>query len=155
VDDAALADLERSRPRVVRTEAGLEYLVPPECHLNPVDTGGALVTYDWGKDLPERVHVASGLSTIAFHHVSRAHGLLGEFDEVFVSYHGLGGHLADSMQARTMQAELERLEAEAEHLRMGVHARDDTPAAIQGSRSWRVTRPLRAVGAAVRRRAKG
>ena len=81
-------DLETSRSRVRRTTEGLEHLVPPEYHGDPVNPDGALVTYDWGRDLPDRVESASSMWTTVFRLESRPHGLLGEFLEVFVSHKG-------------------------------------------------------------------
>lgn len=148
-------DRDRSVSRVTRSATGLDYLVPPEFHLDPVDSGGALVTFDWGRDLAERVEAASGMATMAFHVESRRHGLLGEFSEVFVSYRGLGRGLAESMRAATLQAEVERLRNKIGRLDDALLTRDETIAAMEGSRSWRLTRPLRAARAAVRRRSKG
>ena len=81
-------DLETSRPRVRRSSEGLEYLQPAEYHGDPVCEDGALVTFDWGRDLPDRVAEASRLWTTVVRIESRAHGLLGEFLEVFVSQRG-------------------------------------------------------------------
>lgn len=81
-------DLDTSRPRVRRSAAGLEYLQPAEYHGDPVCNDGALVTFDWGRDLPDRVANASGMWTSVVRIESRAHGLLGEFLEVFVSQRG-------------------------------------------------------------------
>lgn len=87
-------DLESSRPRVLRTPAGLEHLVPAEYHGDPVNADGVLVTYDWGRDLPDRVESASSMWTTVFRLESRSHGLLGEFLEVFVSHKGVPAGLA-------------------------------------------------------------
>lgn len=85
-------DLETSRPRVRRTSEGFEYLRPAEYHGDPVCEDGALVTFDWGRDLADRVAEASGLWTSTVRIESRAHGLLGEFLEVFVSQSGSSAH---------------------------------------------------------------
>ena len=77
-----------SKPRVTRAETGLEHLLPAEYHGDPVSTAGALVTFDWGRDLPDRVEAASGMWTSVMRVENRAHGLLGEFLEVLVSYNG-------------------------------------------------------------------
>lgn len=148
-------DRERSASRVTRTTTGLDHLVPPEYHLDPVDAGGALVTFDWGLDLAERVEAASGMATAAFHIESRRHGLLGAFSQVFVSYRGLGRGLAEAMRTATLQAEAARLRDTIGQLDDALLARDQTIAAMQGSRSWRLTRPLRAAREAVRRRSNG
>lgn len=81
-------DLEITRPRVRRTAGGLEHLEPAEYHGDPVCADGVLVTFDWGRDLPDRVEAASGLWTSGIRIESHVHGLLGEFLEVFVSHRG-------------------------------------------------------------------
>lgn len=81
-------DRPTSTPRVRRTGDALEYLAPPDYHGDPINADGALVTFDWGRDLPERVAAAAGIATSVFRIESRAHGLLGEFLEVFVSRRG-------------------------------------------------------------------
>jgi hypothetical protein len=90
-------DLEHSRPRVRRSPRGLERLEPAEYHGDPVSRDGALVTFDWGRDLSERVTTASGMWTAGIRIESRVLGLLGDFLEVFVSHRGApvrGLHLA-------------------------------------------------------------
>ena len=81
-------DVAISRPRVTRASTGLEHVLPAEYHGDPVSPAGALVTFDWGKDLPDRVSAASGMWTSVLLIDNRAHGLLGEFLEVLVSYNG-------------------------------------------------------------------
>ena len=77
--------LEVSKERVRRTADGIEHLVPAEYHGDPVNDKGVLVTFDWGRDLPQRVQRASGLTTTVYR-IEAAHlGILGEFIEVFVS----------------------------------------------------------------------
>jgi hypothetical protein len=81
-------DVAVSRHRVTRSATGVEHLVPAEYHGDPVSAEGALVTFDWGTDLPDRVAAASGMWTSVLRVENRAHGLLGEFLEVLVSYKG-------------------------------------------------------------------
>jgi hypothetical protein len=113
------------------------------------------VTFGWGRDLAERVEAASGMATAAFHIESRRPGLLGEFSEVFVSYQGLGRGLAEAVRTATLRAEVGRLTDAIIQQDDAVLARDQTIAAMEGSRSWRLTGPLRAAHEAVRRRSKG
>ncbi len=79
-------DLEVSRERVLRRPDGeLDYFFPAEFHGDPVNEDGALVTFDWGRDLPARVLRVSGLHTVVYRIESSYMGILGEFIEVFVS----------------------------------------------------------------------
>ncbi len=137
--------LEISRRRVRRLPDGLEYLEPVEYHGDPVNEKGALVTYDWGVDLPERVAAASGLWTVVFRLESRMLGLLGEFLEVFVSCQGRGA-LASAAGTSAATNDTHRQQTTAE-----LQAVQAELAALQSSRSWQVTRPLRATAATFRR----
>jgi hypothetical protein len=139
-------DLEISRSRVRRSPGGLEFLEPAQYHGDPVNPEGSLVTFDWGRDLAGRVVAASGLWTTVFALESRVLGLSGEFREVFVSQkgppgaltHGIGNNALASLEITQVRAEL--------------RASRDALAAIQTSRSWRATEPLRSITAAARRR---
>ncbi len=128
--------LPASRARVRRGPAGLEYLAPAEYHLDPVCADGALVTFDWGQDLPARVEAASSLSTIVFRIESRAHGVLGAFREVFVSYRGSHDPAAWRSAEAASAAEIERLNN-------ALRASEQTLTTVTGSKSWRITKPLR------------
>jgi SAM-dependent methyltransferase len=106
-------EVTTSRPRVIRSTTGLEHLLPAEYHGDPVSAAGALVTFDWGRDLPDRVATASGMWTSVLRIDNRAHGLLGEFLEVLISYNGppsaavqhaegsVHAHASDGLGART------------------------------------------------------
>ena len=139
-------DLEISRRRVRRSPGGLEFLEPAQYHGDPVNPEGSLVTFDWGRNLADRVMAASGLWTTMFALKSRALGLSGEFREVFVSQkmppgtltHGIGNDALASLEITQVRAEL--------------RACRNALAAIQTSKSWRVTEPLRALTAVARRR---
>lgn len=135
-------DLEFSTPRVRRTKTGLKHLVPAEYHGDPVSADGALVTIDWGRDLPDRVLSASGLSTTVFRVESRAHGLLGEFLEVFVSRRG--GDEPVAADVGNSQEALQRARSELGTCR-------STLAGVLSSKSWRLTSPVRSLGGIVRR----
>lgn len=140
-------DLEISRPRVRRSPEGLEHLQPEEFHGDPINKGGALVTFDWGRDLPERVAAASGMWTSVFRIESRIHGLLGKFPEVFVSHRGSLDATAKDATVRR-ESEVTDLKSEAAELQ----ASRAQLLALQSSRSWRATEPLRTVAAVLRRR---
>jgi SAM-dependent methyltransferase len=142
-------DLESSKSRVRRSAAGLEYLVPPEYHGDPVNPDGALVTFDWGKDLPSRVEVDSGMRTGVFRLESRSHGLLGEFLEVFVSHKGPVGALS-SYTGRPLLV----LEHQIATLESSLRSCHEALSSMESSRSWRITRPLRAITGSIRRRGR-
>lgn len=135
-------DIEVSRPRVHRTEGELEHIEPAEYHGDPVSRGGALVTFDWGGDLPGRVEAASGMPTTTIRVESRAQGLLGEFLEVFVSHRGVPDSGVHGRRSVT-----------------GAGAIDTVPQPRRASlpalapwRSWWVTDRLREIRATIRQR---
>jgi SAM-dependent methyltransferase len=134
-----------SAPRVRRSDSSLEYLVTPEYHGDPVNPDGALVTYDWGLDLPDRVAAVAGMWTTNFRLESRVHGLLGEFLEVFVSHRGPEARIAfDGGRSGLEPADdLGRIQDALLICRQ-------TVLALQSSRSWRVTGPLRRLASAFR-----
>ena len=75
---------------VVRAVAGddgeVVHLAPPDYHGNPADPGGSLVVREWGADIADAVHDATGLSTqVVQPGDSRRYGLAGEFLAVFVT----------------------------------------------------------------------
>jgi Methyltransferase domain len=148
--------LEVSRPRARRHVQSIEHLLPAEYHGDPVNKDGVLVTYDWGRDLAERVEFASGMATTVFRIESRPLGILGEFIEVFVSAPRIDGSMGatpsgptgtDELAIRRRLADLERQLAEAERrdseAQQVAITRGNEIDAIRASTSWRVTRPLR------------
>jgi hypothetical protein len=140
-----ISTLVTSKPRVRRGPSGLEYLEPVEVHGDPVCADGAIVTFDWGQDLPERVETASGMSTVVFRVESRQLGLLGEYREVFVSQHGPGNPIEELRRRGELAA------MEPDGLRAALSASERTIATLLASKSWRVTGPLRRVARAIRR----
>ena len=79
-------DLRHSEVRARRRPAGgVEHLLEPEYHHNPVDPAGSLVTVHWGDDLADIVQRASGLTTSTYLLHDPRRGLEGEFLDVFVS----------------------------------------------------------------------
>ena len=65
--------------------ASVEHLHEPEYHGNPVDHRGALVTFHYGHDLPERIYEWSGLNTTVLRFHDHHIGVIGDFTEVYVS----------------------------------------------------------------------
>ncbi len=60
--------------RAVPTETGVEHLLPPEYHGNPVDPNGSLVVREWGIDLLEFISLHCRLQTEAQYHHDRRRG---------------------------------------------------------------------------------
>ena len=78
--------LKKTRPRVVEFNGRLKHLLEAQYHANPIDpAGGALVTYDYGIDLPDYIYEQSGMYTTIFLNRDIKLGLDGEFLEVFIS----------------------------------------------------------------------
>jgi hypothetical protein len=123
----------------------LEYLEPVEVHGDPVCADGAIVTFDWGQDLPARVEAAAGMSTAVLRLESRAHGVIGEFREVFVSHRGLGNPMAD------LQRRNDAVTAQSDRFRASLAMSEQMLSDVLASKSWRITRPLRTLGRAIRR----
>ena len=77
------------KPTVTRVrvtdEGAMEHVLPPEYHVNPVDSGGSLVVTDWGSDLPELVASCTGMRTAVVSRVDPGRGIEGRYLEVFVS----------------------------------------------------------------------
>lgn len=83
---AMFKNLKKTRPRVVEFNGRLKHLLEAQYHANPIDpAGGALVTYDYGIDLPDYIYEQSGMYTTIFLNRDIKLGLDGEFLEVFIS----------------------------------------------------------------------
>ena len=78
----------KTRVRALAREGQVTYLADEVYHRNPIDPEGSLVVTDWGWDLPDRIHEASGLTTTVYQLRDRALGLDAEYLEVFVSRKG-------------------------------------------------------------------
>jgi SAM-dependent methyltransferase len=78
-------DLVHTRSRITDENGVIKHIMEPVFHGNPIDEGGALVTYDYGLDLPEVIETASTMTTTIFLQKDRSLGLDGEFLEVFIS----------------------------------------------------------------------
>ena len=71
--------------RAVRNGDGIDYLVEPDYHGNPISDKGSLVVTEWGDDFCDYVYRHSGLTTTAMRIRDRYRGIDGKFIEVFVS----------------------------------------------------------------------
>jgi hypothetical protein len=61
------------------------FLKTPEFHGNPVDPNGSPVTMHWGFDMVDFIKKASGLDTDVVDLYDKNLGIMGEFNEVFVT----------------------------------------------------------------------
>lgn len=80
--------VNKHRPSVTRArflEGEIRHLLPPEYHGNPVGDGRALVVTDWGYDICDRIHRASGLFTHTLHIDDLHHGIRAEYIEILVT----------------------------------------------------------------------
>jgi SAM-dependent methyltransferase len=79
----------RGKKTLVRAQAaesgGIEYLMDPDYHANPVDGEGSLVVTEWGDEICDLIFQASGMTTSIFSFFNTNLGLEGEFLDVFVS----------------------------------------------------------------------
>lgn len=72
--------------RAARDEAGgVRHCETPDYHGNPIDANGSLVVTEWGADLCDFIHRASGLTTTAVRIRDRTQGIEAQFIEVFIS----------------------------------------------------------------------
>lgn len=76
--------LLKSYPRVLVTEDGIEHLMEPNYHGNPIGDGRALVTWDYGDDFEYYVMEWTGCPIQTYITRDRSLGLDGEYLEVFV-----------------------------------------------------------------------
>lgn len=74
---------------LVRAEPGpdgeVRHLLEPDYHKDPVDPKGSLVVTQWGRDLPDIIARAGGMTTTIHCLHDRRRGIDAEFIEVFVS----------------------------------------------------------------------
>lgn len=76
------------RETVVRaraTDAGIDHVLPPDYHGNPIDERGSLVVTEWGRDLCDVIFLNSGMSTTVIRFRDRSRGIDAAFNEVFLS----------------------------------------------------------------------
>jgi SAM-dependent methyltransferase len=79
----------RGKKTVIRAQAkasgGIEHLMEPDYHLNPIDPAGSLVITEWGDEICHFIFQSSGMMTSIFSFLNTRLGLEGEFLDVFVS----------------------------------------------------------------------
>jgi SAM-dependent methyltransferase len=79
----------RGRKTVVRAKpnecGGIEHLMKPDYHGNPIDVNGSLVITEWGDELCDFILRASGMTTTIFNFFDPRFGLEGEFLDVLIS----------------------------------------------------------------------
>jgi len=82
--------VNKHKPSVVRARpalrGGIEYLMEPAYHGNPVSQDGALVTVDWGYDICRHIFDACGLYTQIVYIDDISHGIRAEYIEVLVTF---------------------------------------------------------------------
>jgi SAM-dependent methyltransferase len=77
-----------AKPTIVRArrgDDGVEHLLRPRYHRDPIDPEGTLVVRQWGSDLVEFIHEACGLATEVHDPQVQRLGLVGRFHQVFVT----------------------------------------------------------------------
>ena len=73
------------RARPGRNGDGIEYLLDPDYHRNPIDSNGSLVVTEWGDEICDFIFEASEMKTSILSFSDKRFGLRGEFLDVFVS----------------------------------------------------------------------
>jgi len=76
--------IESVRRAYILDDGSEEHLAAPEYHGNPVSDKGALVTFHYGYDLPEKIFEWAGMDTEVIRYHSPEFGIIGEFTEVYV-----------------------------------------------------------------------
>ena len=74
-----------SRRATLDAQGNVMHLKEAQYHGNPVDETGALVTFDWGYDICEKIHTDSGLFTHIVQIDDLSHGIRAEYIDVLVS----------------------------------------------------------------------
>lgn len=79
----------RGKKTVVRARpnrrGGIEHVMKPDYHGNPIDTNGSLVITEWGDELCDFILRASGMTTTIFNIFDPRFGLEGELLDVMIS----------------------------------------------------------------------
>jgi SAM-dependent methyltransferase len=78
-------ELDITRPRIIERDGEIQHFLDPVFHGNPIDSKGSLVTFDYGKDLPDLIFKQSGMMTSIYLQKDPSMGLDAEFLEVFIS----------------------------------------------------------------------
>ena len=74
-----------SRRATLDAQGNVMHLKEAQYHGNPVDETGALVTFDWGYDICEKIHEASGMFTHIVQIDDLSNGIRAEYIDVLVS----------------------------------------------------------------------
>lgn len=81
--------VNKEKPSLVRAQLSadgeIQHLQQPVFHGNPISAEGALVTVDWGYDLPQYIFESSGLFTHVLHIDDLSKGIRAEYIEVLVT----------------------------------------------------------------------
>jgi SAM-dependent methyltransferase len=80
------------QPTVTRVRVGaqgIEHVLEPEYHANPVDPRGSLVVTNWGCELPDVIAEHAGMTTSVHSIRDPRRGIVGAFPDVFVSRRGV------------------------------------------------------------------
>lgn len=77
--------LKSERRARLRPDGSIEHLAPAEYHGNPVSDEGSLVIMDWGFDICQAIHQASGLFTTMIQIDDLSRGIRAEYIEVLVT----------------------------------------------------------------------
>jgi SAM-dependent methyltransferase len=77
------------RPTLIRarpdSSGGIELLMEPDYHGNPLDPNGSLVVREWGTDLCDFIFRSSGITTTVINIFDSLLGIEGDFLDVFIS----------------------------------------------------------------------
>jgi transcription initiation factor TFIIIB Brf1 subunit/transcription initiation factor TFIIB len=76
---------QKSLVRAQRINGQIQHFAPESYHDNPIGDGRSLVTVDWGFDICDQIHKASGLYTHVVLIDDMSRGIRAEFNEVLVS----------------------------------------------------------------------
>ncbi len=76
---------QKTETRAIEKDGIIIHLLPPIFHGNPIDRAGSLVVTDWGYDLADCISCFSNLATSVIRMHDPQKGILGEFNEVFIS----------------------------------------------------------------------
>lgn len=74
-----------SRRAILDAQGNTVHLKEAQYHGNPVDETGALVTFDWGYDICEKIHAACGMFTHIVQIDDLSNGIRAEYIDVLVS----------------------------------------------------------------------
>jgi SAM-dependent methyltransferase len=75
---------EKSRRRARIDKSGIEHLLEPQYHGNPLSNDGSLVTIDWGNDIVDYLAAHSGLTVSQFNIDDLTKGIRAVYNEVLV-----------------------------------------------------------------------